>query len=603
MAARFRRLALGLGLVAALAIPACNQRIPVNPSDDMGPPAADGALPDRLVLPDQPVITWDAAVPQLCRTEPPGFRHVTDPHGSFVLALPKTVKVHPLTIAKRRSGESAVALTVYPVAGLAVSRPLFSPMPPLTDASRTLKDAFEAALAASGLGSLTAPSAGVESKSPDGFSDIKEITWRVQSNSHFPADSLRPLLAAALLGRQVTEITGDPHLVPTITRSVEIRLTLVLRKDTLAISAALADAGSLARPDSGAFAWIEDLSNGSALFRPGSGSSTSFHCAVQRIKSTPMADVIWVSDESGSMNDNRQDVVNNATTFFNRAQAAGLDFRMGVTGVKKPAPGSPPGKFCSVESADRYHDGGEDRFLLPTEKDIFKGCIVNPPFYEGGEEYGLTGAYHAVMEHLPRGSEPGKIRPGAHLAVIILTDEAPHELKPGGDFQGHGGFLSSTDYKGSSCTLAPHKSQMLDDFLKPFKQLFSGKGPHGAESRATVHLIGGGCNSSCSADNAYGYKELASLTGGRVGDICQKNLASTLQIIINSIAATASGIVLDRPPVTSTLRIALDGKIVPRHPSTGFMFHAAGRSLTFHQVPVRKGQQIVAAFRHFDGAK
>ena len=37
----------------------------------------------------------------------------------------------------------------------------------------------------------------------------------------------------------------------------------------------------------------------------------------------PEADIIWVMDESGSMNDNRYDIVNNAAALFAKAKAAG----------------------------------------------------------------------------------------------------------------------------------------------------------------------------------------------------------------------------------------------------------------------------------------
>jgi hypothetical protein len=259
------------------------------------------------------------------------------------------------------------------------------------------------------------------------------------------------------------------------------------------------------------------------------------------------------------------------------------------------------GKLCSRISERRNDDGGEDRFLLPAEEAVFRSCIKNPPFYEGGTEYGLTNAYEAVKRHLPRKKNaPDKIRKDAQLAVIIVTDEAPQELKKGGELLGRNGFLDFNDYRSDSCLLSKSKQADLARFIAPVKQLL--RGATDPEAEAMVHLIGGICGNDCNADMAHGYRDLARALGGQVGDVCQKNLRSTLRIIIDNIVAAASPRVLAHTPISSTLAVEAQGVRLQRRRHNGYMYNAATNSLTFHGVDVRPGHEVVVAYRRFNGS-
>ena len=157
---------------------------------------------------------------------------------------------------------------------------------------------------------------------------------------------------------------------------------------------------------------VDDLSNGTSLAR---ASDKVFNeCDVGTITSLPVADIIWVIDESGSMSDNRTDIVNNANNFFSRALSSGLDFRMGVTNVCSPTGSykSSVGNFCSTVSTNTSDLGGADRFLLPSEQTIFSACIKNPPGYEGGSEYGMVNATRGGEEApAPGGQRPDEDPP------------------------------------------------------------------------------------------------------------------------------------------------------------------------------------------------
>ena len=264
----------------------------------------------------------------------------------------------------------------------------------------------------------------------------------------------------------------------------------------------------------------------------------------------------------------------------------GLDFRLGVTTVKAPSPQDRCiGKFCSVASLDPYHDGGPDRFLLPSEQKLFSACVKNPPCYEGGSEYSLKNAAAAVLRHLPRAkNDPGKVRTGASLVVIVATDEVANGLKS---------VLPRT------CTPGPLQRAALDAELKPYLDLF--KGLKDPEAAATYHLIGGTCASPalCQADINLGHMTLAYRLGGITADICQKDLGPSMQEILDRIVATTPPVKLAAVPISASLQVVMGRKPVPRSRHHGFDYRRSHNALVFIGVKFRKGSQVLVSYRRW----
>ncbi len=348
---------------------------------------------------------------------------------------------------------------------------------------------------------------------------------------------------------------------------------------------------------------LDDMSNGTGLATYADGDTVE--CDPFILAGTPVADIIWVVDESGSMSDNRQDIINNASAFFSQALKSGLNFRMGVAGMKAVSSYGTPiqvGKFCSVSSSSSSHDGGPDRFLTSKEQAVFKACVKNPPYYEGGSEYGLAHTFESVTRHLPRQvNNPSKIRKDATLVIIIATDEAPQEFKSYTTYKGKSGFLGYSEYSITQCTTS--KMGQINNYLKEWVALLTGKHTKwGKDAKAVVHLIAGVCNQKCGSyppEYPWGYQELVKATGGQIGDICQKNLGTTLQKMINSITGKASPAILQYVPMSASLAVAVNKSKVPRSRNAGFDYDRASNSLIFHGVSLSKGKQVVASYRRW----
>ncbi len=454
----------------------------------------------------------------------------------------------------------------------------------------------------SGVSQLVSGAAGT---SHDKFPTVTGTQLAITLSSAKNPPAVRNDLLPILLSRPPAEVTSLPAATfgPSTTTLLLAFQTLLRPDGRLLIMGAVAADSMVKDPTKTTGFHVDDLSNGTGLAT--AGDSDTLECDAFILDRQPIADVIWIVDESGSMDDNRQDIVNNASDFFARAVKSGLDFRMGVAGMKDVTTGGVvAGKFCSKVSTNTSDDGGTDRFLLPSEQTIFQGCVKNPPYYEGGSEFGLVNTFEAVARHLPRkAGDAAKIRPEATLVVIIVTDEAPQEFKSGTSYNGKSGFLGYNEYDISQCSSS--KMSQINAYVKEWIDLFQGKNAtHGLEGKAIVHMIGGVCNSNCGGslmpiEYPWGYEQIVKATGGQIGDICQKNLGTTLQLIIDSVTGAASPAVLDLVPISASLAVGLNQTPLERSRVKGFDYNAASNSLLFIGVPFTKGDQVVASYRRW----
>ena len=535
-----------------------------------------------------------------------------DNNGDWRVAIEKSAKYGLVTIAsagkKMVGGLIDHSKTGEQAAGFVISK----------DSTGDVQAELAALIAAiqsnvpGGSGKVVVRASGIQVLSHDLYESVQGTILDLALSSSTNASTVRNELMAALLGKNMSDLSNLSQPYGTSATDFVVRFTTIKRfefkkdkngkveldskgkptdtgdkaKWRVLVMGAVAAKADYQNPTSRAGFIVDDLSNGTALAV--AKDTVDNECDVGTIQKLPVADIVWVIDESGSMSDNRQDIVNNANNFFSRALSSGLDFRMGVTNVCTPTGSykAAVGKFCSQISSNTSDMGGTDRFLLPSEQTIFSSCIKNPPGYEGGSEYGLVNAEQAVKKHLPRASNaPDKIRTNSTLVIIIATDEIPNSLYS----------VLSGQYK--TCTLGSSVQTSLNGAVQKYIDLFTGVTD--PEAVAMFHVIGGVCSNSCYADVAHGYKDLAQKLGGQWADVCQKNLGNTLQVIIDSITGAASPIVLDYVPISSSLAVAMDAIEVKRSRTNGFDYRSATNSLVFINVKYKKGSEVIASYKRW----
>jgi hypothetical protein len=544
--------------------------------------------------------------------------------GDWHIALETSAKYGELAITGAKAKEAAAVIdmddTMSEVAGFVIS---------LDTTDDKVQDSLTAIMQAlntkppGGTGTLTQRASGTQGKSHDKFDFIEGTILDLALSSASNVSTVRNELVGTLLSKQMSDLGNLPSPYGSSHSDFVIRFVSVKRvefktdkdgdlvdkddkkikvtggdpmdsgdktKWRLMIMGAIAGKSNYQDAKRKTGFNVDDLSNGTSLAR--ANDKVYDECDVGTITSLPVADIIWVIDESGSMSDNRNDIVNNANNFFSRALSSGLDFRMGVTNVCSPTGSykSSVGHFCSQVSTNTNDLGGADRFLLPSEQTIFSSCIKNPPGYEGGSEYGIVNAKEAVTKHLPRATgAPDKIRPNAKLVIIIATDEVPES------------FSSAIGYSNFDvCKLPATTQTSINTALQPYLSLFNGTTD--PEAAAMFHVIGGVCNNSCNADVSHGYKELAQQLGGQIGDVCQKDLGNTLQVIIDSIVAGASPLSLEYVPISSSLAVAMDGVEINRDRTNGFDYRttSTGPVLVFINVKYKKGSEVIASYKRWE---
>jgi hypothetical protein len=279
---------------------------------------------------------------------------------------------------------------------------------------------------------------------------------------------------------------------------------------------------------------MDDLTN--TTFLAESGDDKLVRCDVSPPRQAPPTDFYWILDHSGSMSDENQQVASLANEFFNRLNNTALDYRLGVTSME-------PSNQGKLRSSAGWHTD------LQTFIDEVN-WVIN---LNGGTEPGLQMAQDGIAYMMGEmGTSPPqneRIRADASIIVIWMSDEEDE-------------FFQS-----SSLSTATGQQKMVDH-VNFFNQ-------HNATGFAIV-----GDGSSCGTTDGESYRAAAQATGGSNSSLCSTNLEATINEII--IAATSEvGYPLPDTPISSSLRVWLNGNYVPRSREDGFDYFSNNDTIAF----------------------
>ncbi len=274
-------------------------------------------------------------------------------------------------------------------------------------------------------------------------------------------------------------------------------------------------------------------------------------------------DVLFVIDNSGSMMEEQQSLGQNFAAFMSAAQAANIDYHIGVTttGIE----GSPGGwSVCpgGVEGGEAGRlapvDGSAPRIITPATPNAAQVFASNVRVgWCHWNEQGLEGAFRALNTPLvnsaddpttamPMDGNLGFLRPDAKLAIIFVTDED--------DF-------------------SPQPVAYYETFFKAVKNndptLLSISAIIGPENLAT-------CPTASSA--GIRYLQLAKATGGGTESICTANWASSLQNLSSNTFGPGRRFPLSQVPADATkVTVMVEGQPM----TEGWTYEAATRSVVF----------------------
>jgi hypothetical protein len=430
---------------------------------------------------------------------------------------------------------------------------------------------------------VTVRVSGTATTSLDGDETVLGTTIEVTTTVQMDVTAVREVILPVALARPTTDLTfPDPGWVGTSDNRFIITVQTIRRAEavqTLFVGG-VGRAGDFDNPARATGIVLGDMSNGTGVSVSGNGEQVE--CEQFLASRQAKADIIWIIDESGSTSDDRERIATNAAVFFDRAVAAGLDFRIAVTDMDD----AKNGIFAS-----RQAGGTGDRWLTPDEQDEFEANALDPSGpdpADGGTEHGLTQASAALTRHLPRNNaDPQMVREDARLVVIFVTDEKAEEVEDAG-IMGEGNIEPSAA-----------QQVQIDTLLAPYIAEFEA-------NDAKAHLIGEPLPYSdvCSdggAEHAVGYYELVTATGGQTGSICQLDLGATIDALIDDIIAGSSSLVLSTFPISASIGVSRDGEPLPRSRVDGFDFRGAANSIIFYNQPFnpKDPSEIVVSYRRW----
>jgi hypothetical protein len=497
------------------------------------------------------------------RGRKPIQRH-THSSGIFQVALEETstwMLVDPSNVGYNEAAASFSLLDPdHEMAGLVIARP--------SQSGTAASEAQAVIQSVNGVGIVTATplTSGSATVSHDQHDTVVSAVVQISTTSTVSLGELRNQLIAALMGRSASEFPAMENVLSSVQGTSFIFSYSAQVRDG---SQTIVMGGLALRQsyDTGEHIGylVDDMANGTALAE--ATANTEAECEDYIVETSPVADIIWVVDDSGSMDDDQARVAAAGSSFLALADQSGLDWRMCVVDMTSGNSGG-----CCTDT-----DQTNDQWLGPGQQQQFLNCIQDPAGSQtasGGYENGLTQAEDAIDTHLPRNaSDPHAIRPEAKLVVIFVTDEPAQEFKDD----------SSCPVSESSTTWGAGCDVLVTQWVGYFT---------GAERDAIAHgVLVPGSTPNCSdlGDWGRGYEEIINSLGGTTGSICQSDLTATMSLIIQDIVGSASPVVLAHTPISVSLAVAKEDKstqpssylALPRSRFQGFDYRASANTIVF----------------------
>lgn len=263
------------------------------------------------------------------------------------------------------------------------------------------------------------------------------------------------------------------------------------------------------------------------------------------------ADVLFVIDNSCSMEEEQSSLGSNLSSFVAFADAQNVDYRIAVTTTDVDPTGA-QGAFV-----------GTTRVITratPNREQVFQENVAQG-IYGAVAEQGLEGAYLALSDPKINTSNAGFLRPEARLSVIFISDEEDQSSRP-----------------------------------RAFYESFF-RGVKSDPSMVTTSAIVGTTNPECVSPTGVGdyaprYLEVARATGGVTESICSPNWGQALTNIGQNTFGIRRSFPLSSTPEVSTLVVRVDGTPLP---ASAFSYQAVRNLVELNQAPA-VGSQVELAY-------
>ena len=330
-------------------------------------------------------------------------------------------------------------------------------------------------------------------------------------------------------------------------------------------------------------------------------------------------DILWVVDNSGSMQSSQQNLTDNFNSFINKFQEKESDFHMAVTGTDTwraayQAPGAYKDILLKMRQGPIANLGGGVWGYSPDSGVSIMNKLTSnlTNVFTTNAKLGINGsgderAFSSMIDALNSGLNSGFRRPDAILSVIILSDEddfsANTSTYVAGQFEdendSHPAVLPVNAAPTSLYALYQDPRLFSVSSFKASLDSIAGVGNHSVNAITVTDSVGANGTITKTAEQcryelnhpagqpvAMGkrvgrrYNQLADMTGGAKFSLCE-DFGTSLDIISESLIKLTSVFKLNREPLVSSIRVVVNGVDVPNNPSTGWTYNAADWSISF----------------------
>ncbi len=297
-------------------------------------------------------------------------------------------------------------------------------------------------------------------------------------------------------------------------------------------------------------------------------------------------DILWVIDNSGSMETSQTNVVNNFQSFIEKFQQTNFDYQIAVTTTeawRAPVVGNPDLARFRDGTAQTTYSGV--KVIRPNTPNLEETFITN--LTQGILGSGDERAWQSMKEALSLQAnldEPFP-RPDALLAVIILADED--------DFS-HDGTNNVSNIAD------PYNNPNLHDPMMYHQFLYDLTKSTDTKSNFIVNAIGiwdqqclDQLNTTFTGRRILTRIEpVVDATGGYKGSLCD-DFSGVLSGITDVILERSTAFQLSREPYIPSIVVKINGEVVPMDENNGWTYEPNGMLIVFHGTFVPGSDDVV----------
>ena len=304
-------------------------------------------------------------------------------------------------------------------------------------------------------------------------------------------------------------------------------------------------------------------------------------------------DVLWVVDNSTSMDPLQQNLANNFQSFISNFQTLGFDFRIAVTtsDAYLAAP-----SYRNDLTFSQFRDGvGSNHtgvpIITPATPYLMATFVANA--LEGSTGSGDERVFQSLAATFANPANAGFPRLGSFLAVVILSDE--DDFTDYSRSEGSWFFGGTPDHDYADPNLVS-----VDSVVQGLDSLTNSTATQRNYNVSAITIMDSACLAAQQGPGKQSimgqrYVDLVGKTNGVLGSVCDPSYAGALTNIQQRIIELSTVFTLDRTPVVSSIEVIVNGASVAQNSVNGWTYDAASNSIRFHgrSVPAQNASIVV----------